>query len=270
MLIKPFLREPVRHLLKLVHDPEYRRWCWLDARLAFAPRFSERHARVHGWNLAIPDAASFLSSYQEIFVNRIYEFKWPGGQPRILDLGANIGLSILYFKTLFPQAQITALEADPAIFRHAVHNVHGNGFNDVELVNKAAWNESTVLRFHSEGGDGGRVAAEGEGQFIEVEALDVRELLEAGRFDFLKIDIEGAEHAVLPAAAPYLAGVKFVFLEYHSRPGEPQRLGELLGLLADHGFRVDVQSLRNTARPFNGPAVRDGFDMQLNIFAWRE
>jgi FkbM family methyltransferase len=269
MLIKPFLREPLRHLYKLAHDPEYRRWCWLDARLAFVPRFTLRRARVHGWNLTLPDAASFRSSYQEIFVNRIYQFKWPGGQPRILDLGANIGLSILYFKNLYPQAHITALEADPAIFRHAVHNVHGNGFADVELINKAAWNENTVLRFHSEGGDGGRVAVEVDAQAVEVEALDVRELLEAKRFDFLKIDIEGAEDVVLPAAGPYLSGIKYVFLEYHSRPGEPQRLARLLGLLADHGFRVNIQSLRDAERPFNVPTVRDGFDMQLNIFAWR-
>lgn len=270
MLIKPLLREPVRHLYKLARDPEYRRWCWLDARLAFVPRFTERRARVHGWDLTIPDAASFRSSYQEIFVNRIYEFKWPGGEPRILDLGANIGLSVLYFKRLYPRAHITALEADPAIYRHAVHNVHGNGFRDVELINKAAWHENSLLRFHPEGGDGGRVAAEDDAQFIEVEAMDVRELLEAGHFDFLKIDIEGAEHTVLPAAAPCLSGIKYVFLEYHSKPGQPQRLGALLGLLADHGFRVEVQSLRNAARPFNGPCVRDGFDMQLNIFARRD
>lgn len=270
MLIKPLVREPLRHLQNLARDPEYRRWCWLDARLAFAPRFRERHAHVHGWNLSIPDAASFLSSYREIFVNRMYEFKWPGEQPKILDLGANIGLSVLYFKRLFPQAQITALEADPAIFRHAVHNVHGNGFNDVELINKAAWNEDTVLRFHPEGGDGGRVAAEGDAQFIEIEALDARKLLDAGQFDFLKIDIEGAEDVVLPAAAPYLSGIKHVFLEYHSRPGEPQRLASLLSLLTDQGFRLDIQSLRHAERPFNGPAIRNGFDMQLNIFAWRQ
>lgn len=270
MLIKPLLREPLRHLSRLVSDPEYRRWCWLDARLAFAPRFAERRARVHGWDLAIPDAASFRWSYLDLFVNRIYEFKWPAGQPRILDLGANIGLSVLYFKQLYPQAQITALEADPAIFRYAVQNVHGNGFRDVELVNKAAWNENTVLRFHSEGADGGRVAADGDGQVTEVEALDVGELLAAGNFDFLKIDIEGAEQVVLPAAAPYLAGIKYVFLEYHSRPEQPQNLGALLGLLEAQGFRVNVQSLREAPRPFTGPAVQDGFDMQLNIFAWRE
>lgn len=270
MFFKPLLREPARHLYQLLRDPEYRRWCALDARLGWTRRFTERRASVHGWELAMPDVASFLFAYREIFVNRIYDFKWRGDQPRILDLGANIGLSVLFFKTRYPGAQITALEADPAIFRYAEQNVHGNGYTDVELINKAAWNENTTLRFHAEGADGGRVATPADANVIEVGAVDIRELLQARQFDFLKMDIEGAEDAVLPAVGQFLSGISYVFLEYHSRVGEKQRLSELLGLLAEHGFRVNIQSLLDAPRPFIATPVRDGFDMQLNIFAWKE
>lgn len=270
MLFKPFFYEPAKHLYKLASDPEYLTWCILDTRLGKAKRFTERKTSVHGWDVSMPDAASFLSAYKEIFVNKIYDFKSYSDQPRILDLGANIGLSILFFKTIYPQAKITAFEADPHIFRYVENNVHGNGFKDVELINKAVWNENCVLKFHAEGADGGRVAEAGDEKLIEIEAIDIREFLGNYQFDFLKMDIEGAEETVFPACKEYLSGFNYIFLEYHSKAGQKQCLAELLGLMAENGFRVDIYSLMSSKQPFTKSKATSDFDLQLNIFAWKE
>jgi FkbM family methyltransferase len=270
MLIRPFFHAPARHLYKLVTDREYRVWCIQDARLGHVPRFRECRTKVHGWDISLPDSASFLSTYKEIFVNRIYEFRNVSPAPRILDLGANIGLSVLFFKLLYPEAKITAFEADPGIFRHLKNNVHGNGFDDVVLINKAIWSDNCTLRFHAEGADGGRVEQSVGKGLIEVEATDIRDLLKAQQFDFLKMDIEGAEETVLPACKGYLAGFKYIFLEYHSRRGQEQKLSAMLGLMTDEGFRYDIQSPLWSNRPFTRPARAAGFDLQLNIFAWKE
>jgi FkbM family methyltransferase len=269
MLLKSFFYQPIKHVLRLWSDSEYLTWCLLDAKLARTKRYTAKILKVHDLTISFPDAASFLSTYNEIYVNRIYHFNFPTDGPRILDLGANIGLSVLYFKKKFPGAQITAFEADPLIFDYLKRNVHGNGFDDVRLINKAVWNEATVLQFQSEGADGGRVAEVGEAKVIEVEAVDITNILQQQKFDFLKIDIEGAEEKVFPACRGFLSGIKYIFLEYHSNSSRKQNIGEILSLMEEEGFRIDIHNVRASRKPFLTPNASSVFDLQLNIFAWR-
>jgi len=268
--IKPLYHEPAKHIYRLIFEVEYRKYRLLESKLRKIPRFRECRARVHGWELSIPDSASFLSTYKSIFTDRIYAFKFDGDEPRILDLGANIGLSVLFFKKLYPKAHITAFEADPKIFGYLTRNVHGNGYTDVQLVNKAAWHENTTLQFSAEGADGGRAAFAGDGNIINIEAIDINQFLKDHQFDFLKMDIEGAEEFVLPACKDHLAAFQYVFLEYHSKLGRKQCLDRIIGLLAEAGFRIHLHTVKCSPSPFVEISLNAGFDLELNIFAWKE
>lgn len=269
-ILKPFFYEPTRHAYKLIFDERYRKYSVLESKLKGKPRFIPSNIRIHGWELSFPDSASFLSAYKEIFVERIYAFNFGSDAPRVLDIGANIGLSVLFFKQLYPKAQITAFEADPKIFDYLKKNVHGNGYTDVQLINKAAWHENGTLRFRSEGADGGRAAMDGDENLIEVEAIDIAQLIKNERFDFLKMDIEGAEEVVLPACKDYLSGIKFIFVEYHSKVNKKQSLSQIVGILADAGFRIHIHSVMCSPSPFVKRETNSGFDLQLNIFGWKE
>jgi len=270
MIFRTFFEGPRRHLSRLVKSQKYRQWNLLNAKLANIPRFVETDINVDGWQLKVPDVASFLSAYNEIFINEIYDFKAFSHPPRILDLGANIGLSVLFFKKHFPESSVTAFEADPRIFEYLQHNVYGNNYRDVTLINQAAWNEETTLKFFSEGADGGRVSAVDEGDMIAVRAIDIRSHLAENQYDFLKMDIEGAEEVVLPACAGYLKSFRYIFVEYHSRVGQQQCLPELLSLLKDAGFRLNIQPVFHSSKPFVQLQESSGFDLQLNIFAVKE
>jgi len=270
MLIKPFYFEAVRHLYRFVKNPEYRKWCILDAKLRNKKRFKTCKARVNGWDLTIPDSASFLYSYSEIFVDNIYKFESSVANPKILDLGANIGLSILFFKGLYPNSEITGFEPDPNIFEYLKKNIHGNGFEDVKLINKAVWKKDAVLNFHADGADGGYVVDSKSENLVEVEAVDVRNLLRENKFDYLKMDIEGAEDEVFPACKDYLSNFKHIFIEYHSVVGKKQNLPEILDILIAEGFRVHIQSIMYSRSPFIIKSNVSGFDNQLNIFAWKD
>jgi len=273
-LFKPFLAGPARHLARLLGEPDYRALAVLEAGLGRRPRYAPGRARLHGWMLEFPDAASFLASYREIFVQRQYAFPWPapGAPPRILDLGANIGLSALFFKTCHPQAEILAVEADPAIFRYLERNLRANAVTGVELLNRAAWSGAGRVAFHPEGADAGRAVApggEGASGTIEVEALDLPALLSRRAFDFIKMDIEGAESTVVPACREGLARARFVAVEYHSTVGKPQALAGIVAALEECGFRAHVHSVITSPAPFVELRTHTGFDMQLNLFAWK-
>ncbi|NMC74600.1 MAG: FkbM family methyltransferase, partial [Geobacteraceae bacterium] len=108
------------------------------------------------------------------------------------------------------------------------------------------------------------------GRAVEVQAVDVARMLRERAFQFVKMDIEGAEETVLPACGTCLDGVRFIFVEYHSPVGRRQRLDRILTVLADAGFRVSLQNVSSPRSPFLGVGEQGGFDLQLNIFGWRE
>jgi FkbM family methyltransferase len=220
--------------------------------------------------LKIPDTASFLSAYHEIFVNRIYDFAPSSSRPYIIDLGANIGLSVLYFKSLCPNAEICALEADPNIFDYLQHNIVDNGYTDVTILNKAAWHEYSTVRFLVDGADGGRISAESSTGTVNVEAIDVATLIEGRHVDFLKMDIEGAEVAVLSRCRHMLDNVDHVFVEFHSKEQNRQQLSILLEIFESNGFRYHIHSVHQSPTPFQGVSTLSGYDMLLNVFAWKE
>ena len=269
-IIKPVFYEPLRHIYKMLFNNRYRTYSVLESKLRKIPRFTQCTARINGWDLALPDSASFLFAYREIFLKRIYEFRSPDPAPYIIDLGSNVGLSVLFFKSLYPNSRITALEADPDIYAFLKKNVHGNGFEDVNLLNLAAWHENTKIKFNVEGADGGRVSFEDQPDLIEVKAIDTSELLINQSVDFLKMDIEGAEDVVLPACQNHLSNVKFIFVEYHSRIGQPQSLSDILKILTDAGFRIHVHSVVCSPSPFMETQSNSGFDLNLNVFGWRD
>lgn len=268
---RPILAEPVKHILRWWQEPDYRIYQRLAAQMRSKPRHTPFSVRFNGFSAIVPDSASFLSTYRDLFLNRIYAFRFEGEAPRILDLGANIGISVLAFKRQYPRAQITAVEADPELFSYLSQNVTKNKLDGVELINRAVWNENTTLLFQPDNADGGRIILLADSQGVEIESIDVRELLSAQRYDFIKMDIEGAERIVLPACVPYLEHVQYLFVEYHDIVNQSQAFVEMIDLMASAGYRLSIDRVWGSDTPFCDLAVNDaGMDFQVNIFGWRE
>jgi len=267
-LLRPVFVEPGRHLRRWFSDAAYRDYCALGSKVRSVPRFTDVRVKCGSLSVVAPDAASLLSTYRQVFVDKVYAFRSESNSPRILDLGANIGLSVLFFKQLYPQARITAVEADPDIFRYLEHNLSTNRVQDVELVNAAVWSSSGTVQFRSDGADGGHVDLAGSSGRV-IPAIEAHKLFTDGPIDLLKMDIEGAEEVVLPACASRLGQVRHVFVEYHSRVGCPQRLDEVTGILRTAGFRIDVQDMTKRRSPLMREPEPSDFDLQLNIFGWK-
>lgn len=257
-----------RHLSKWLIQPAYRRQHRELSRLRALPRFQAAETALLGHTLRLVDAASFVFMFGEIFEQQIYRFQARNETPYIIDGGANIGLSALFFKKLYPQSRILAFEPDEIIFPVLERNLHTFGHTDVQLMRRALWSEETELNFMSEGADGGRVAQVNDKQNQTVRAVRLRDYLDE-RVDFLKLDIEGAETDVLIDCADRLGQVEHLFVEYHSFARQPQTLHRLMSILAEAGFRLHIQVPTTSPQPFIRREVYHGMDMQLNIFAFR-
>ncbi|MFD2515631.1 FkbM family methyltransferase [Pontibacter locisalis] len=238
-------------------------------RIKSIPRYVPGVTNLLNRKLRFVDSASFLFMYDEIFKKKIYAFRSTNNQPFIIDCGANIGLSILYFKQLYPGAKMLAFEPDPKVFQVLQANV--SELENVEIKEKALWNEETKLEFFSEGADGGSVnALPTKVETNEILTEKLSHYLDR-KVDFLKIDIEGAEVKVLTECESKLHLVQNIFVEYHSFVKGTQDLATLLGILERNNFRYHINSPGlSSAQPFVGLNTYNGMDMQLNIYAFQE
>lgn len=235
------------------------------------PRFVSGETSLFGNRVKYVDAPSYLFMRGEIFESEIYRFPCSSQNPFIIDCGANIGLSAIYFKKLYPECTLLCFEPDGNIFNVLQENVSSLNLRGVTLVNKALWGREGQVPFISEGADGGRIdSVLPVCSSFHVEATTLSQYL-VKRVDFLKLDIEGAEGRVLEECQECLVNVKRMFLEYHSSQGEPQRLGRILEILTGAGFRYYIEHIGVTSRhPFIRRHTYNNFDNQLNIYAYRQ
>lgn len=241
---------------------------WERARLERSPRFRNTYAPLLGKRVAIPSPYWFLHDYRQIFVDEIYKFQAKRHPPLIVDCGANIGLSTIYFKHIFPDAHIVAYEPDPGIFGLLETNVMTFGLEDVELHEEAVWISQGEMAFYADGTVGGSLtSARSDCRLMHVQCTRLRDVL-GSRVDFLKLDIEGAELQVLKDCADVLTNVDHLFVEYHSKQAEPQGLHELLEVVKNAGLRYHIKEAYPVPHPFLEEARGRYYDLQLNIFGF--
>jgi FkbM family methyltransferase len=181
-----------------------------------------------------------------------------------------MGLSILYFSRLYPNAEIVAFEPEPPIFEMLKRNMQAFTSINVTVNQLALWNKKTQLDFYTDKGMGGSI----ENVYRNQQPVKVQtELLSAyinKEVDFLKIDIEGAETEVLTECAHKLHLVKNIFVEYHSFINKPQQLDVILKLLSKAGFQYHIKESFVNTKPFIDRALAcENMDMAITVFAYR-
>lgn len=232
-------------------------------------RYEDFEIQIADMTLKCPDNLSFAFQFEEIFRKKVYFFRNPTSDPYIIDGGANIGLSTIYWKKLYPNSIITAFEPDKKIFCFLRQNIANNQLTNVELINKALWSEETSLNFQEEGADAGRIIGcldSGE----QVSSVRLSQYLNR-KVDYLKLDIEGSELEVLKEIQHCLHLVERMFIEYHSFEKEDQKLDEVLAILKGAGFRYYISTPGLSQKhPFSQVETYLGMDMQLNIYGVRQ
>lgn len=234
------------------------------------PTNSEINVKFRGRKVYFSAPFWFLHSLQEIFVEDIYKFEPSNAELNILDCGANVGMSIIYLKELFPNSKIKAFEPDPFVFRQLQKNINEFQLKNVEIINRAIWTEQKTLTFQSDGSLGGKITDEKQGNknIINVQAVRLKDFIKE-KIYFLKMDIEGAEYEVIKDIKEDLHLIENLFIEYHSNAEEQHHLIEMLSWINDAGFRFYIkEAWNNMPHPFT-QKNKGGYQLQLNIFCYR-
>lgn len=183
--------------------------------------------------------------YRDIFLDEVYappvELR---PRPRVVDLGANVGLASLYFLSTYKDAELVAVEANTNVFDRlcatmgSVRLPHGN----FSLINKAVSDKNDIVRFYLDESSQSALNASITGRDLdgkdyivtEVECFDVRELLDE-YIDVLKVDIEGSEYGILRLPEICKANVNVIAVEFHDLAMNRENLGRVLENLIDNG-----------------------------------
>jgi FkbM family methyltransferase len=213
------------------------------------------------FTITINDGPNFYVCYKDIFIGGIYAFSAETDRPRVIDCGANIGVSILYFKYHYPAAKVLGFEADPRILPLLRQTLAENTLNDVEIVEAALAGKPGRMNFFIDGKYGSTLFAEAamhEGHnkaVVSVPTVPLADYLNEP-VDLLKMNIEGAEWAVLEAAESKIRQVREIIIEYHHLPGLPRTLHEILSLLHRNGFEYLINDFDPSINPGTQPPFR--------------
>lgn len=214
---------------------------------------------------------AFDVTFEELFKKGIYTFTTSNPNPVIIDCGANMGLSLLFFSVNYPSAKIYAFEPDTSVLECLEKNIETYQMHNVELIKKAVWNKNETLEFFTDKGMGGRLANSYSDQVpTKVEAIRLREFISDKNIDILKMDIEGAEYVVIKDCEPILKQIDNIFIEYHSMENEEQKLDELLLILKRNGFRYHLSQSFSRNKPFiDKDLVNEKIDLAINIYGYK-
>lgn len=270
-----FIKIILREIYHLCRKQGNRRFLWLSFWYGKRERYLPLRLKIGGGQWHIPDALSFLWQYKEIFGDESYRFYTSQSKPIIYDCGANVGLSIFYFHKLYPQAQIKAFEADTKIAAYLRENLKNNHIGGVEICQKAVWIHDEGVEMQSDGADMASLvsAFDSTQEKHPVPSIRLKTLLESEtEITMLKMDIEGAEVAVLEDCAEQLPKIQHLFIEYHAYIGQAQSLSKILTLLEAKGFRYYLSNPHQKEAPLvnHFPKEKEAtMDLQMNIHAYQ-
>jgi FkbM family methyltransferase len=179
-----------------------------------------------------PDSLGDTGVLKQIFEDKQYDFDWlvqaklifaiydrciaAGRSVLIVDAGANIGASCVWFQLKFPKASVLAIEPDPE--NCALLQLNNAG-KDVQLFQGGLANERRKLFLNDPGESdwGFRVEASGKCEIDCIgpeDVVDYSDSLGAALL-ILKLDIEGSEAMVFEGECEWVDSVPLIVIELH-------------------------------------------------------
>ena len=158
-----------------------------------------------------------LSMYHQVIRNREYACSTTQPIQTIVDLGANVGFSVIHFAEHFPDAKIIAVEPDADNF--ALLKSNTQYYNNITCVQAAIWHTTETLHLTDLGSCGHRVDLD-NASGVPVPGITMESLIDTyqiNKIDLLKIDIEGAEKELFEHSQGWLDRVDSIVIELHDR-----------------------------------------------------
>ncbi len=200
---------------------------WCDTiRFIAGELFATRRVRtveVAGETVQLRTATADAMVATKILIDEEYRLAECESPEVIVDAGANIGMSAIYFARKYPQARVFAIEPEAENFELLKANTAS--FGNVIPVRAALWSRRETRTLLSRPSDTvGFTVSEAQGEAgatdQRVECITMESLMQQHdirRIDILKMDIEGGEKEVLGHSEAWIGSVRVIAAELHDR-----------------------------------------------------
>jgi FkbM family methyltransferase len=161
---------------------------------------------------------SDIAVFNQVFLVEEYKVSLKESPRFIVDCGANVGLTTVFFRLMYPEAFIVAVEPEASNFAMLERNT--SKLDSIHCLRAGIWNRDTFLRVENAS------AEKWEFTFLEtgnqpgaVKAISITSILQQfdrKEIDILKMDIEGSEQEVFSTNyESWLPKVKAILIELH-------------------------------------------------------
>ncbi len=192
--------------------------------------------------LYIRFGTSDVDVFNQIIIDDEFgKFKVLSDIETIVDAGANIGLSSIYFRSMFPFANIWSIEPEHENFLLMKKNL---GYDSkCILLKKALWHESTELFLNDRGTGSWGFSVTDMRNETPVTTVDMKTLFSDYNLeviDLLKIDIEGSEKELFEMnSAFWIPKCRFILVEVHDyiKKGTSR---SVFNIISDYDFDMEI------------------------------
>jgi FkbM family methyltransferase len=192
--------------------------------------------------------------FDEIFMERIYD-RGLGKRKftidkydTVIDIGANAGFFSVYAANLAYRGKVYSFEPEKENFSSLIHHIKINRIDNVIPVDKGVSDsEKEMCLYLSKKNRGAHsfyrekirdLEHESAADHQVVQCVSLKSIFDAYRIkrcDFLKIDAEGEEYAIIEALpVEYLNSINKIAMEYHPVPGKD--IYRIADRLDEYGF----------------------------------
>lgn len=206
-------------------------------------RFWYSLLKFWGYKIHWLNYSTLVWLFLEIFMRNEYKFNPSKNDPKILDLGANIGMATIYFKWLYPNSKIISFEPDKKHFQVLKDNTLDNDLSDVEYYEKAVTNYTGKITFYTDDKASFTMSTKKwRMSKIEtvVDCISISEVIKKQAVDLLKMDIEWWELDVLKEldVSWNIKYIKEMIIEYHHNiKGDSMSFADFLDILEKNWFK---------------------------------
>jgi FkbM family methyltransferase len=160
-------------------------------------------------------------TFREIFIRKEYAIELPPSlKPTVIvDAGANIGFTSVYFANRFPNAKIFSIEPDDENFKLLTYNT--SRYASITPLKNAIWHGDEIISLRDKGyGERGFIIEKGD-HGISLQGISLTQLIQQHQLkhiDILKMDIEGSEKEVFSIGYDrWLPLTRCLIIELHDR-----------------------------------------------------
>lgn len=171
------------------------------------------------YNIELRTNTTDYAVFLQVFVRNYYAFDIDLKPEIIIDCGANIGLTSIYYSNKYPKAKIIAIEPEKSNYNMMVRNTCN--YPNIICLQKGIWKKSCMLEIIDENVPNWEFMVRESSNTTGISAISIPDLIKEFKIsciDILKIDIEGSEKEVFESNIDsWLPFVKVLIIELHDR-----------------------------------------------------